>query len=651
MVNRVFLKDYVKVFFDFIKDDKKLLLIAIVYGTVASVFNIVLPLSIQYISSQIIANASVFPIFVITFCLAGFLIVYSIMKVFQLIAFSYFEKRIFIKKADKFIKYLDQSENHDKSYDVLQSYTEVLSSIRHIENFIFTTSILIQQFILGLIVTAFYHVSFLVFNLVLFILIFFIFKIFFFKSLIYQKKEMDIRYSIGRAINEKIECKEKDVDIKPLLNEYYYRKTNYFGVILTQNILFLILYVVVNCAFLLMSGFLTLKGYITIPQFLASEVIFSLVFATLGEFAKNLKNIYSMLNTAKKVSDYTYKQETHILKDLALPRIPAFLKNLIRIVLVCICIILIGLFLVPWYQTSQGNGRIIAYKQDERPQDITAMVSGRITRWYVQDGHFVTKGSQIAEISDNDPDLMFKLESEVESVKMQFENAKLSTETSQLNYNRQHDLYKQGLTARKEFEKAKIEYQKNLAYQNEVKTKLIQTDVKLARQRSQIIVAPHDGYLMQSKSKSTSSYVYAGEVIATFVPQIKDPTIEAFVSPNDIPLIHSGRKVRIQIEGWPALRISGWPSTALGTFGGVVSVVDSAVSYNGMFRVFIVPDSTDSPWPDMKYIKQGTKTIVWIRMNRVSVGYEIWRQINGFPMQPDEPLYLKKSVSFNSNEK
>ena len=116
--------------------------------------------------------------------------------------------------------------------------------------------------------------------------------------------------------------------------------------------------------------------------------------------------------------------------------------------------------------------------------------------------------------------------------------------------------------------------------------------------------------------------------------------IEMFITPNDIPLIHSGRKVRIQIEGWPALRISGWPATALGTFGGVVQIIDSSISANGMFRIIVIPDNNDSPWPDMKHIRQGTKVMGWVQMNRVSVGYEIWRKMNGFPIEPDEPLFL-----------
>lgn len=332
---------------------------------------------------------------------------------------------------------------------------------------------------------------------------------------------------------------------------------------------------------------------------------------------------------------YKKLKETHEIK------VPRFYSKLAKILLGFVFFVAVGLAVVPWWQTSKGSGKIIAYNQEDRLQNITALVSGRIAKWYVTDGQFVKAGEKLAEIVDNDPDLLEKLNNELLAIKSQFENARLSAQTAKLNFERQKLLYEQGLTARKDFEKANIEYQKALAYQDEIEAKMIQTDVKKTKQQSQTVVAPRDGFVLNTGSKAVSTYIYAGEVLATFVPQIKEPAAEMFVSANDIPLIYPGRKVRLQIEGWPALRISGWPSTSLGTFGGVVKIVDQAMSVNGKFRVVIVPDKTDSPWPDMKFIKQGTNIAGWVNMNRVSIGYEIWRQINGFPIIPGEEFFSK----------
>ena len=641
--NHVSLKIYGKILFNLIKSDKKLLLILVTYGIIASLFNVVLPLSIQYIAGQVVANASIFPIIIIVFCLVFFLSFYSILKLFQLIAFSYFEKHFFLTKAHAIILSSIQGGQGIKKHEAMLSYAEISHFIKYVSSFIFVTSALIQQFTIGLILTAFYHFSFLIFNLAIFAIVFCVFKIYFLKSIILYKKELNSRYTLGSFILQSEDGTQKNISLKKSLEEYYKRKTNYFNVILSQNIIFLVLYIIANSVFLLMSGLLTLRGYITVPQFLASEIIFSLVFATFGEFTKNLKNIYELLASSKKISEAIVNFENIEIKDtITIDQVPSFYKTLIKIIFIFTTLTFLSLFIVPWYQTSKGKGKIIAYNQDERTQDLTAMVSGRIVKWYASDGQFLKQGDKIAEISDNDPELMLKLQNELDSIKLQFKNAQLSTQTSQINYNRQYDLYEQGLTSRKDFEKSKIEYQKNLSYENEIKAKLIQTDVKFSRQKSQIIIAPKDGYLMNSQSKSSSSYVYQGEVIATFVPQISDPIIEIFIHPNDIPLIHKGQKVRIQIEGWPALRISGWPSTALGTFGGVVSITDNAISDNGMLRVFVIPDKDDSPWPDMRYIKQGTKVLAWVRMGKVSIGYEIWRQINQFPITPDQKLLLKE---------
>jgi hypothetical protein len=37
-------------------------------------------------------------------------------------------------------------------------------------------------------------------------------------------------------------------------------------------------------------------------------------------------------------------------------------------------------------------------------------------------------------------------------------------------------------------------------------------------------------------------------------------------------------------------------------------------------------------WPDRRYLKQGVRANAWVIMDSVPLGYEIWRQLNGFPL-------------------
>jgi hypothetical protein len=97
----------------------------------------------------------------------------------------------------------------------------------------------------------------------------------------------------------------------------------------------------------------------------------------------------------------------------------------------------------------------------------------------------------------------------------------------------------------------------------------------------------------------------------------------------DVPLITRGRKVRIEFDGWPALQFSGWPSVSVGTFGGEVKVIDYVNSKPGEFRLLVVPDRSDDPWPSQLRVGSGIKA--WVMLDDVPVWYEIWRQLNGFP--------------------
>jgi hypothetical protein len=95
--------------------------------------------------------------------------------------------------------------------------------------------------------------------------------------------------------------------------------------------------------------------------------------------------------------------------------------------------------------------------------------------------------------------------------------------------------------------------------------------------------------------------------------------------------------VRIQFEGWPAVQFAGWPSVAVGTFGGRVAFVDSADDGRGDFRIVVLPDPEDGPWPAASYLRQGVLAKGWVLLNQVSLGFEIWRQFNGFPPTTSPP--------------
>ncbi|MCE2811074.1 MAG: hypothetical protein LW850_11810, partial [Planctomycetaceae bacterium] len=59
----------------------------------------------------------------------------------------------------------------------------------------------------------------------------------------------------------------------------------------------------------------------------------------------------------------------------------------------------------------------------------------------------------------------------------------------------------------------------------------------------------------------------------------------------------------------------------------------------------IIPNVTDTKWPDSRYLRQGVRANGWVILKTVPLGYEIWRQLNGFPItiSDSEPTQDKSS--------
>jgi membrane fusion protein, adhesin transport system len=167
---------------------------------------------------------------------------------------------------------------------------------------------------------------------------------------------------------------------------------------------------------------------------------------------------------------------------------------------------------------------------------------------------------------------------------------------------------------------------------------LARIEVRLARQSAQSVVAPRDGTVFRIVANGHSGeIVKAGDMLAVIVPDTTDRAVEVWISGNDMPLVHEGATARIQFEGWPALQFSGWPSVAIGTFAARVSFVDSTDNGAGQFRIVLVP-AEGAVWPAPVYLRQGVRAQGWVQLGKVKLGFELWRQFNGFPPSlPKDP--------------
>ena len=155
------------------------------------------------------------------------------------------------------------------------------------------------------------------------------------------------------------------------------------------------------------------------------------------------------------------------------------------------------------------------------------------------------------------------------------------------------------------------------------------------------IRAPQSGQITKAKKAGLGEMLKEGEMIVEIVPTDVQHAIELFISPMDLPLISKGQKVRFIFDGFPAIVFSGWPNSSYGTFGGVVSAIETSVSTNGKFRILVTEDPKEKPWPKQLSIGGGANGIALLK--DVSIWYELWRNINGFPPEYYQSEYAKEN--------
>jgi len=216
--------------------------------------------------------------------------------------------------------------------------------------------------------------------------------------------------------------------------------------------------------------------------------------------------------------------------------------------------------------------------------------------------------------------------------------AKRSLNSGRANYN---SAKAEAQSARAEIQQIRAETQASLDSNNAVISKikgeladsensLTSSEINLSRQSMQKVIAPRDGVIFRLPINTQSQVVSKGQSLLTIVPDTDSRAVQLWVDGRDAPLIVKDSEVRLEFEGWPAVQVAGWPKVGIGTFRGKVAFVDSTDNGQGNFRIMVVPADSEQ-WPSPRFLRQGVSAKAWILLNEVSIGYELWRLVNGFP--------------------
>lgn len=295
------------------------------------------------------------------------------------------------------------------------------------------------------------------------------------------------------------------------------------------------------------------------------------------------------------------------------PQLPAlslagsarFTRFLSRLLVTGFIVVVLGLLFLPWRQFVSGMGRVIAFNPLDRRVNVEAQVSGRVKHLHVVEGQRVKKGDLIAEIQDNDPNLLNNLKAQreaiesrrdfahgrVESLTAQITQqelakaqaidgaeqrvaaARIAAETALLNFNRTKELHARQLESQRNLELATLSRDSTSAELKSAEAALKRTsndmdatiasthaskgtalgevataerdlsviDIQINQNLRQVVDAPRDGIVLQVAA-TDGTYLRPGSLICVIIPETDSRFVEVWVSGNDMPLVHARRE-------------------------------------------------------------------------------------------------------------
>lgn len=148
-----------------------------------------------------------------------------------------------------------------------------------------------------------------------------------------------------------------------------------------------------------------------------------------------------------------------------------------------------GIFLLlPWTQNIRAKGKVTTLNQYERPQEINALISGRIAKWYKREGESVEAGDTILVLNEIKPEYLDP--NLINNTKVQLNQKQLSAE-GYMQKAATADLQNQALIEAKAFKLQSLDNkitQQRLKIQND-SAEIIAIKTELAAYQRQIDAA------------------------------------------------------------------------------------------------------------------------------------------------------------------
>ncbi|MEM7510853.1 MAG: ABC transporter transmembrane domain-containing protein, partial [Bacteroidota bacterium] len=308
-----------KRFFRLLSLEKKEIGHVYIYAIFNGLIYLSLPLGIQAIISQVLANqlssSWVLLIIVVTLGTA----VVGGLQIMQMSITEMIQQRIFTRASFEFAYRIPRikMEALAKYYppELVNRFFDTMNVQKGLPKILIDLSTAGIQIIFGLILLSFYHPFFIIFGLFLVLLLFLIFRYTGPQGLVTSLEESNHKYEVvywleemARALSSFKLAGETDLALKKtdgLVSNYLSARKKHFRVLITQFSNIVAFKTIVTAGLLILGSILLIERRMNVGQFVASEIIILMVISSVEKLIQSMETIYDVLTGMEKIGKVT----------------------------------------------------------------------------------------------------------------------------------------------------------------------------------------------------------------------------------------------------------------------------------------------------------------------------------------------------------
>lgn len=368
-----------------------------------------IPLTIQGIITYTMAGRFTASLFLLSFVTIIVTLFIGILQLWQMRVNESLHEKIFCDVTDKITAYLDKTGAIEIRKKITHFF-EVVTLQKGIGKILLDFSFSIISIVLGLLFLPAYSTWFLFFSVILGFAFYLVVAYYGRKATEANIETSTQKYALFDAIqNNVLHRDNQDVNaVNSLLDSYLSHRKNFYHTFEKQYkgiLLFKVLFVAI---LLLLGAYLVQIGELNIGQFVTSEIIILLVINSVEKMVLSLGTFYDLITALYKIETiFKSDPEQSFLQSPQRPKLSA-IKNIykhrytkrIKNTFYMLVIAALVTLALPWTQTVDLSGEVSVLNPENKPQQITSRIAGRIEKWFIRDGDFVRKNDTIAFISE-----------------------------------------------------------------------------------------------------------------------------------------------------------------------------------------------------------------------------------------------------------